>query len=54
MVVNDTKIYKKMKSKSWMSVEKNIIEWGKKLYYNYKKLFSFKKSGLLSTCKYIL
>ena len=28
--------------------KKNIIKWGKMLYYNYKKLFSFGTSGLFS------
>ena len=26
MVVNDTKIYQKIKNKSWMSIEKSIIK----------------------------
>ena len=43
MVVKDTKISWKMKNKRWLSIEKNIIKWEKSPYYNYKKLFSFKK-----------
>ena len=38
MVVNVTKISKKMKNKS-LSIEKNIIEWEKMLYYNHMKVF---------------
>ena len=30
MVMNNTKIYQKMKNKSMLSVEKNIIKWEKK------------------------
>ena len=26
MVVDDTKIYQKMKNKSWLSIEKNIVK----------------------------
>ena len=48
MVVNDTKIYQKMKTESWLSIEKKYIPWEKTSYNNYKKLFSFRKSGLLS------
>ena len=40
MAVNDTKIYRKMKSKSCLSIEKNI-KWEKNAYYNFKKQFSF-------------
>ena len=39
MVMKDTKISQKMKNKTWLSIEKNIIESEKMLYYNYKKLF---------------
>ena len=42
MVVNITKIFQKMKNKSLLSllsIEKNIIEREKTLYYNYKKVF---------------
>ena len=35
-VVNDAKIYQKMKSKSLLSIEKNI-KWEKAPYYNYKR-----------------
>ena len=40
MVMNHTKIYLKMKNKNWLSIEKNII---KGVYYDYQKLFSFRK-----------
>ena len=46
MVVKDTKISQKMKNKRWLSIEKNITKWEKSPYYNYKKLFSFKKFNL--------
>ena len=36
MVLNNTKIYQKMKSKSWLSIEKSPD-------YNYKKLSLFEK-----------
>ena len=39
MVVNVTKISQKMKNKSLLSKEKNIIEREKMLCYNYKKVF---------------
>ena len=39
MVVNVTKICQKKKSRSFLSIEKNITEWEKNLYYNYKKVF---------------
>ena len=29
----------KKKSRSFLSIEKNITEWEKNLYYNYKKVF---------------
>ena len=48
MVENDTKIYKTLKNKSCLSIEKNIKKSEKTPYCNYKKLFSFRKSGLLS------
>ena len=35
MVMNATKIYQKMRN----NVEKNIMEWEKMLYYNYKKFW---------------
>ena len=38
MVAKDTKISQKIKNKSLFNVEKNIIKWEKKPYYNYKKL----------------
>ena len=39
MVVNVTKISQKMKNKSLLSIEKNIIEQEKTLCYNYKKVY---------------
>ena len=48
MVVNNTKIYQKMKNKCLMSIEKNIIKWEKTPNYNYKELFSFRKSTIIS------
>ena len=47
MVVSNTKIFQKMKKKSLLSIEKNIIKWEKAPYYNYKTLFSFKKSKII-------
>ena len=40
MVVNDTKIYQKMKRKSWLSIEKNEMK-KERPYYNHEKLISF-------------
>ena len=42
------KIYQNMKNKSWLNIEKNISKGEKMSYYDYMKLFSIKKSGLLS------
>ena len=39
MVVNIKKISQKMRKINWLSIEKNIIEREKMLYYNYKKVF---------------
>ena len=39
MVVNITKISKKMKKINWLSIEKDIIKLEKTLYYKYNKLF---------------
>ena len=39
MAVNITKVSHKMKNKSLLSVEKNIIEGEKSFYYHYKKIF---------------
>ena len=39
MVVNITKISQRRKNESLLSIEKNIIEWEKASYYNYKKVF---------------
>ena len=46
MVMNDTKIYQKMKNKGLLSLEKNI-KWEKRPYYNYEKLFSFTESTII-------
>ena len=45
MVVKDIKIYRKMKNKSLLSIEKIITKWEKMPYYNHKKLISFKTFG---------
>ena len=37
MVVNDTQIYQEMKSKTWLSIEKNIIKRVKTLYCGNKQ-----------------
>ena len=34
MVINDTKISQKMKNRSCLSIEKNIIKWEKTSYYD--------------------
>ena len=39
MVLSVIKLSQKMKNKSLLSIEKNIIEREKMLYYNYKKVF---------------
>ena len=33
------KSLRRWKKLIWLSIEKNIIEWRKTLYYNYKKVF---------------
>ena len=43
MVMNDTKIYQKIKNKSLLSIEKNIVKSEKTHYYDYKKQLFFKK-----------
>ena len=48
MVVSNMKIYQNMKNKSWLNIEKNISKVEKMSYHNHMKLFSIKKSGLLS------
>ena len=42
--MNDTKIYQKMKNKSLLSMEKNIMKQEKMPYYNYKELILFFKN----------
>ena len=42
--VNGTKISQKMKNKSLLSIEENIIN-GKPFYFNYRKLLSLRKIG---------
>ena len=44
IVMNDTKIYQKMKNKSLLSMEKNIMKQEKMPYYNYKELILFFKN----------
>ena len=39
MVMNITKISQNMQKIKWMSIEINIIEQEKTLFYNYKKVF---------------
>ena len=43
MVMNDTKIYQKIKNKSLLSIEKNIVKSEKTHYYDYNKQLFFKK-----------
>ena len=38
MVLNDTKVYQKMKNESLLVIKKKIIKWAKTTYYNCKKL----------------
>ena len=47
MVVNATKIDQKMKNKSLLLIEKNIIKWEKIPNYNYKKYFAFENFASL-------
>ena len=49
MVMNVTKISHKLKSKSLLSTEKDIIEWEEMLYYNYKKAIMLKNNDLKSS-----
>ena len=39
MIANLTKISQKMKNKSLLSIEKNVMQCEKMCCYNYKKLF---------------
>ena len=41
MVMNDTKIYQKIKNKSLLSIEKNIVKSEKTRYYDYNKQLFF-------------
>ena len=43
MVVNVTKTSQKMKNKSLLSIEKEYYRIKKMTYYNYQKLFQFRK-----------
>ena len=43
MVVNVTKTSQKMKNKSLLSIEKEYYRMKKMTYYNYQKLFQFRK-----------
>ena len=45
MVVSGTKIDQKMQFKSLLTIEKNMINSEKMLYYNYKKLYLFFKNS---------
>ena len=47
MLADVTKISLKMKNKSLLSIEKNITEWEKILYYNYERYFSLENSAFL-------
>ena len=49
MVVNVTKTSQKMKNRSPLIMEKIIIERGKTLCYNYRKIFRFKKAVQVSS-----
>ena len=42
MLADVTKISLKMKNKSLLSIEKNITEWEKILYYNYESILVWK------------
>ena len=61
MVVNVTKIYQQMKKKSFLSIEKNIIEWEKCLIIIIRKCFNLenfaslrgKVSEAFFFCKYV-
>ena len=46
IVMNDTKMYQKMRNKIWLSIE-NKYKMRKKPYYNYQQLFSLRKIGFL-------
>ena len=39
LVMEVTKISQKIKNKSLLSIGKNIMEWERMLYYNYRKVF---------------
>ena len=43
MVVNVTQTSQKMKNKSLLSIEKEYYRMKKMTYYNYQKLFQFRK-----------
>ena len=43
MAVSVTNISQKVKKKSLLSIEKNIIEREKRFHYNHKKVFQFRK-----------
>ena len=43
IVGNVTKTSQKMKNKSLLSIEKYVIELEKTFYYNYKRVFEFRK-----------
>ena len=59
MVVNDTKIYQKMKTESWLSIEKNIYHEKKHLIITIRNYFHLENlvyylQVFFKECKYIL
>ena len=52
LVMKVTKISQKIKNKSLLSIGKNIMEWERMLYYNYRKVF-LKKNFHLWFCTYV-
>ena len=56
LVMKVTKISQKIKNKSLLSIGKNIMEWERMLYYNYRKVFLkvfLKKNFHLWFCTYV-
>ena len=45
MVLNNTKVYQKVKNESLLVIEKKIMKWAKTTYYNCKKLLFFSKNN---------
>ena len=48
MVAHVTKISKKMKKKSLLSIEKTTIDWEKVPHYNYEEMFYFRNFASLN------